>query len=204
MVAARWKETDMTLIRVNPASVQTYGTTAQATFEAMRGTLESLVDDVVGVHYYGPNSVQFKTQSGQLAAQFANSLNADMGSMANSVRTSTSNIAGSLGGSPISIEVVGTAITPDEVLAVDYVDVDTTALESLIPVVTTRFTSLREGLASHLTALQNTDWAGNAKDTAVEAVSTYTTSAVDKCNVAEESITTFIRTQIDSVTAADV
>ena len=44
MVAARWKETDMTLIRVNPASVQTYGTTAQATFEAMRGTLESLVD----------------------------------------------------------------------------------------------------------------------------------------------------------------
>ena len=169
----------MTLIRVNPTSVQAYGATAQATFETMRGTLESLVADVGGVHYYGPNSVQFKTQSGQLAAQFANSLNADMGSMANSVRASTSNIAGSLGGSAIAIEVVGTAITPGEVLTVDYVDVDTTALESLILVVTTRFTALREGLASHLTSLQNTDWAGNAKDSAVEAVSTYTTSAVD-------------------------
>ena len=45
MVAARWKETDMTLIRVNPASVQTYGTTAQATFEAMRAMLTSKGQD---------------------------------------------------------------------------------------------------------------------------------------------------------------
>jgi len=194
----------MTLIRVNPTSVQTYGGAAQQTFEAMRGTLESLVGDVIGVHYFGPNSVQFKTQSGQLAAQFANSLNADMGAMANSVRASTSNIAGSLGGAAISIEVLGTAITPGEVAAVDYVDVDTTALESLIPVVTTRFTSLREGLTSHLTALQNTDWEGNAKVAAVEAVSAYTTSAQAKCDTAEASITSYVRTQIDSVTAADV
>lgn len=194
----------MTLIRVNPASVQSYGTTAQSTFDTMRSNLETLVSDVVGVRYFGPNSVQFKTQAGQLAAGFANSLSADMGAMANSVRASTSNIAGSLGGAAISIQVEGTAITPPAPAVVDYVDVDTAALESLIPTVNTRFTALQEGLTNHLSALQGTDWEGNAKEAAVQAVSSFTTSARTKCNEAQESITSFIRTQIDSAVAADV
>lgn len=194
----------MTMIRVVPESVTTYGTTAQTTFDGMRTALEGLVTDVVGVHYYGPNSVTFKMQAGQLAAQFANALCADMGAMATTVKTSTSNIASSLGGAPISIQIEGKAIEPGEPAVVDYVDVDTAALEALIPTVGTRFTTLREGLASHQTALEGTDWAGNAKQSAVDAVAAYTTSATGRCDSAQEEITTFIRRQIDAAITADV
>ena len=139
----------MTVIRVDPqASV--LGQQAQGIFDTMHGELVSLVNDVVAVRFFGPNAVAFKTDCGKVAADFANKLNTDMGAMADAVRTSTSNIAASLGGSAITIQIDSKAITPPSPETVDYVDVDTGALESLIPVVTRHFTALRNGLKDNL------------------------------------------------------
>ena len=115
----------MTVIRVDPASVRGYGTQAQGIFDTMHGELVALVNDVVAVRFFGPNAVAFKTDSGKVAADFANKLNTDMGAMADAVRTSTSNIAASLGGSAITIQIDSKAITPPSPETVDYVDVDT-------------------------------------------------------------------------------
>jgi hypothetical protein len=91
----------MTLIRVNPESVQRYGFEAQSIFDEMHAGLAGLVDLVVAVHYDGPNAVAFKTECGRLASDFANRLHVDMSAMAEAVRASTSNIAAALGGSPV-------------------------------------------------------------------------------------------------------
>lgn len=194
----------MTVIRVNPESVRSYGASAQGIFDSMRTSLNSLVNDVVGVRYFGPNAVEFKSECGRVAADFANKLNADMGAMADAIRTSTTNIAASLGGAPVTIQVNGSAITPPVPATVDYVDVDTQALSDSVPVVTGHFSSLREQLSANLSKLQATDWEGNAKIAAVDAVSTFTTAAQAKCTEAETSITGYINAQVESVTAADV
>jgi len=193
----------MTVIRVDPQSVRDYGRQAQGIFDTMHGELVTLVNDVVAVRFFGPNAVAFKTDCGKVAADFANKLNADMGAMADAVRTSTSNIAASLGGAPITIQLDSKAITPPTPETVDYVDVDTSALESLIPVVAQHFTGLRNGLKDNLSRLQGTDWEGNAKIAAVDAVSGFTTSAQAKCDTAEQSVTNYIRNQIEAVTTAD-
>jgi hypothetical protein len=86
---------------------------------------------------------------------------------------------------------------------VDYVDVDTGALEGLIPIVTGKFTALRSGLKDNLGKLQATDWEGQAKIAAVDAVSGFTNSAQAKCDEAEQSITKYIQSQIEAVTSAD-
>ncbi len=62
----------MTLIRVNPESVQRYGVEAQRIFDAMQQSLVGMVDQAVGVRYFGPNAVTFKTECGRMAADFAN------------------------------------------------------------------------------------------------------------------------------------
>jgi len=193
----------MTVIRVDPASVRGYGTQAQGIFDTMHGELVALVNDVVAVRFFGPNAVAFKTDSGKVAADFANRLNTDMGAMADAVRTSTSNIAASLGGAPVTIQLDPKAITPPSPETVDYVDVDTSALESLMPTVTNHFTVLRNGLTDHMGKLQATDWEGNAKLAAVDAVQGFTSAAQAKCDAAEQSITTYINNQIEAVTTAD-
>lgn len=193
----------MTLIRVSPESVRGYGTEAQGIFEEMSSSLVSLVNDVVAVRYFGPNAVAFKTECGRIASDFATRLHADLGAMADAVRTSTSNIANSLGGSPIVIQIDARPITPPTPESVDFVDVDTAALEGVLPVVNKHFTSLRQGLASNLGKLQATDWEGNAKLAAVDSVAQFTTSAQGKCDAADQSIAEYIRSQIESVVAAD-
>ena len=95
----------MTTIRVAAPSVRAYGTQATEIFGAMHSSLKSLVNDVVHVHYFGPNADMFKAKCGQIAADFANQMHRDMAAMAEAVRVSTSNIANSLGGAPISISV---------------------------------------------------------------------------------------------------
>lgn len=194
----------MTVVRVNPESVRSYGTQAQGIFESMHSSLTALVNDVVAVRYFGPNSVSFKTECGRVATDFAAKLHADMAGMAHAVRTSTTNIAGALGGAPISVTLESRAITSPTPAVVDYVDVDTEALSNLTPVVTRHFDALREGLARHLAALQGTDWEGNAKTSAVGAVAGFTNSARAKCDAAQQSISGYITAQIDSVTSADV
>ena len=102
----------MTLIRVNPESVRGYGRQAQSAFETMHQSLVELVDEVVAVRYFGPNAVAFKTECGRMSADFANRLHMDMGAMADAVRRSTSNIAASLGGAPIHIQIDNRPIAP--------------------------------------------------------------------------------------------
>lgn len=193
----------MTLIRVNPESVRAYGAHAQRIFDTMHGALVGLVDEVVAVRYFGPNAVAFKTECGRLSAEFANRLHLDMAAMADAVRTSTSNIAASLGGTPIAIQLDPRPITPPTPPAVDYVDVDTSALEGILPVISNRFTSLRDGLTSNLGQLRATDWEGNAKLMAVDAVSSFTAAARSRCDASEQAITAYVRAQLQSVVAAD-
>jgi hypothetical protein len=193
----------MTLIRVEPESIRRYGHTAQATFDDMHGSLVGLVHQVVAVRYFGPNAFTFKSEVGRLAAEFANRLHLDMQAMAEAVRISTTNIAAALGGSPISIRLDPRPITPPAPAVVDFVDVDTAALEALIPVVVDRFEALRHGLAANTSQLQATDWQGNAKRSVVDAVSRVSASARGRCDSAEAAITSFIHRQLESVLAAD-
>lgn len=193
----------MTLIRVNPESVRSYGRQAQAAFESMHQSLVELVDEVVAVRYFGPNAVHFKTECGRMSADFANRLHLDMGAMADAVRQSTSNIAASLGGQPIHIQIDNRPITPPAPQTVDYVDVDTAALESMVPVVGRRFAQLRQGLSTNFQRLQATDWEGNAKLAAIDAVGGFTTSAHAKCDEAEQALSAYITHQVQSVVAAD-
>jgi hypothetical protein len=193
----------MTLIRVEPESIRRYGHAAQAIFDGMHGSLVELVNQVVAVRYFGPNAFRFKSEVGRLAADFANRLHLDMLAMSESVRTSTTNIAAALGGSPISIQLDPRPITPSSPSAVDFVDVDTAALEALIPVVAGRFEQLRHGLSANVTQLQATDWQGNAKRLVVEAVTRVTAAARARCDTSEAAITSFVRSQLEGVLAAD-
>jgi hypothetical protein len=193
----------MTLIRVNPASVRSYGTVAQSEFDTMTNELSRLADDVVSVRYFGPNAVSFKTECGRLAEEFGRSLHRSMGAMAEAVRISTSNIAASLGGAAISIQLADKPVSAPAPTVVDYVDVDTAALDAVIPVVDRHFASITESLQRHLGALQGTDWEGNAKQNAVSAVQTLTANASSTCQDARTQLTTYIRSQIDSVVLAD-
>lgn len=193
----------MTVVRVNPQSVHAYGSKAQSEFDAIRVELQKLVDDVVDVRYFGPNAVDFKTRAGQLASEFANSLSRDMGSVAESIRVSTTNIAASLGGAPISIQVNGSPIAPPAVQSVDYVDVDTSALDGLKSTVTGHFSLIDSKLAEHKAALDGTDWEGNAKTQAQTAVSTFTSTAKGKCDDAQTSLSNYISSQVSSTVAAD-
>jgi hypothetical protein len=172
-------------------------------FDAMHRSLVRLVDEVVAVRYFGPNAFAFKSECGRLAAEFANQLHLDIGAMADAVRRSTSNIAAALGGAPIAIQIDPRPIAPPVPETVDFVDVDTAALTAIVPVVSGRFTELRDGLTAHLQRLQATDWQGNAKLTAVDAVGGFTTAARQRCDVAEQTMAAFVRRQVDAVVAAD-
>ena len=193
----------MTLIRVEPESIRRYGHTAQATFEGMHGSLLDLVNQVVAVRYFGPNAFAFKSEVGRLAAEFANRLHLDMQAMSEAVRISTTNIAAALGGSPIAIRLDPRPITPPAPVAVDYVDVDTAALEAVIPVVGDRFEALRQALTTNLSQLEATDWQGNAKRTVVDSVGRVTAAARGRCDAAEGAVTSFVRRQLEGVLAAD-
>lgn len=193
----------MTLIRVDPASVTQYGREAQAAFDEMHRSLTGLVSDVVAVRYFGPNAVAFKAECGRLAADFAAQLHVDLAAMADAVRRSTSNIAVSLGGDPIHLAVDPRPIVPPAPEVVDHVDVDTSALDALVPVIAQRFGDLRHQLLVHLHRLEATDWQGNAKLAAVDAVGGFTASARRTCDAAEQSMTDFVRRQVHAVVVAD-
>jgi len=193
----------MTVIRVNPESVRAYGADAQARFEAIRTELEALVRAVTEVRYFGPNAVDFKTRSGQMAADFANKLTQDMGAIADAVRTSTTNIAASLGGAPVIIEVAGGTIAPPAVQSVDYVDVDTSALEGLQGTIDRHFASILDSFDQHLQRLQSTDWQGNAREQAVGQVQGFTSAAKARTSEAQASLNQYISSQLQSVTTAD-
>jgi hypothetical protein len=193
----------MTIIRVNPSSVQSYGADAQEKFDTIRVELVKLVDECAEVRYFGQNAVQFKTQCGQLAADLATQLVQKMGAIADVIKTATSNIAASLGGTPIVISVTGGTVGVPAVPSVDYVDVDTSALEALIPQVTGSFTRINGLFDEHLSKLVATDWEGNAKQEAVSTVQSFTGAAKAAAAESQQKITVYVRSQIESVLQAD-
>jgi len=194
----------MSVIRVSPASIRQYATAAQSQFDAMRAELQGLVDDAVGVRYFGPNAVQFKTRCGEMAADFGQRLAQDLAHIAEAVRASTTAVATSLGGAPISISVNGGAVPLPAVAAGDgSVEVDPTGLESLKPVVGRRVDAISSQLAAHLRNLQSTDWQGQAKEAAVSAVTGFTNAAQSRAGEARQAITSYIDAQISDVMARD-
>jgi hypothetical protein len=195
----------MSLKRVNPVDVQAYGTAAQGYFDSIFTSLTTLCSDVVGVHYFGTNAYQFKYDAGELAEAFARSMATDLGNLADGIRTSTSNIAGSLGGQPISIAVSGKPINaPTPQADTGIQEVDPSALTDLISTVGSRFSEINEAMNGHRTRLENTDWKGDAKDGTVSLVAAWTTNAQNKASEAQTKLVTFINKQIELVTAADV
>ncbi|HEU5085644.1 MAG TPA: hypothetical protein VFU14_20050 [Acidimicrobiales bacterium] len=194
----------MSDVRVNPPSVRAYGVTAQETFGSIRQSLEALVSDAVAVDYYGPNAVQFKTKCGQLAADLANALTQDMTKIADAVKTTTSNIAASLGGGPVDIQFNGSQISPPAVPQGDEsVGVNLPALEGMKGTASSHFTAISEQFTNHLQALQNTDWVGTAKENAVGAVSGFTNQAKTKIQEADTEMATYIDQQIEQVNRAN-
>lgn len=194
----------MTIIRVNPESLRAYATFAQQRFEQIRSDLEALTRDVVSVRYFGPNATTFKLQCGELASDFSRALLTDLGRIAAAVSASTSSIAASLGGEQVRLVVGGGVVAVPAVDAGDgSVDVDTSALEALKPVVASRFGSLDEGLSSHLHRLESTDWDGLAKRNVVEQVAGFTGKARARASEACSSISDAIDRQVTSVLAAD-
>ena len=127
----------MTTIRVSAPSVRAYGTQAQDIFGDIHTSLGQLVNDVTQVQYRGPNAATFKAKCGQMAADFANKMHTDIASMAEAVRASTSNIAGSLGGTPITITVEAKPfiVAPVEKSDGEETHVETSGLEALTPLV---------------------------------------------------------------------
>lgn len=194
----------MSDVRVNPPSVRGYGTSAQETFGSIRTSLESLVTDAVSVDYYGPNAVQFKTKCGQLASELANALTQDMTKIADAVKTTTSNIAASLGGGPVDIQFNGAQINPPAIPQGDEsVGANLPALEGMKATANTHFTAISEQFTNHLTSLQNTDWVGTAKENAVGAVTGFTNSAKTKVQEANTEMTNYIDKQIEQIAKAN-
>lgn len=194
----------MSDVRVNPPSVRAYGQAAQETFGSIRTSLETLVSDAVSVDYYGPNAVDFKNKCGQLAADLANALTQDMTKIADAVKTTTSNIAASLGGGPVDIQFNGAQISPPAVPTGDEsVGANMPALEGMKGTASSHFTAISEQFTNHLSSLQNTDWVGTAKENAVGAVTGFTNSAKTKVQEANTEMTSYIDKQIEMITKAN-
>ena len=191
-------------ITVDPNSVRAYGTAAQEIFGAIRHDLEGLVSDVVNVDYKGENAVDFKTRSGQLAADFATALTADLRAIADAVQSSTTNITQALGGGPVVIQFNGGAVSVPAVPQGDGTySADPSGLEALKGVARNRFGSITEQLNAHLSRLTSTAWSGNAKEQAVQAVTTFTNNARAKVDEASSNLTGYIDRQLEALRAAD-
>lgn len=194
----------MSVIRVNPESVAQYASFATQQFERIRADLEGLARDVVSVRYFGPNAFAFKTRTGHMAGEFSRALLGDLVQITDAVSQATSAIANALGGAPVRVAVNGASVAVPQVDAGDgTVDIDTSALEGLKPIIGNRFGAVGDALQQHLARLEATDWQGQAKHGAVESVSRFTGAARARTEEARSSITHAIDSQIQSVLAAD-
>lgn len=194
----------MSIIRVNPESIRDYARVAQEQFEQVRVALQALTADVVGVRYFGPNAYNFKVRTGELAAQFSQGLLSDIQQISAAVSQATSNISTALGGEHVRISVDGSPVSlPTVEPGGDVVDIDTSALEALKPRANSSFANIESLLQQHLERLETTDWQGQAKVGAVDAVSAFTRNAQARIHDARQSIEGAISQQIAAVLAAD-
>lgn len=191
------------VVKVNPVSVRQYGAQAQSSFAEIHRQLKELVDCVVEVRYKGPNAVNFKTKTGEIAAEFANQANRKMQEIATAVKSSTSNISTALGGQPIDIGVDSRTIAVPTVAPSDVVELDSSALLELKSVVSRKFDEINVAFKANYTSLCSTDWEGTAKNSATSTVKGITDSANAAALAAEQAINKAIQAQIDAVEAAD-
>jgi hypothetical protein len=66
-----------------------------------------------------------------------------------------------------------------------------------------RIATITSQLDTHLQQLRSTVWEGNAKESAVSAVTSFTTAAKNRAGEAQQSISSYIQDQIDDVLAKD-
>ena len=191
------------VIRVDPQSIHSYANIAQGHFDGMNSELKRLVGAVADVNYHGQNAYEFKTAISNLAVEFANKFTKDMGTIAEHVRVVTSNIVASLGGQPVHISVEGKPISRPAIEKVEFVQVDTAALNGLTPVVKGHFQALIDHLNQHLKALENTDWQGNAKQQAVATVRDYTQKMRVNADECDSQIGQAISRQVENALDAD-
>lgn len=193
------------VIRVDPSSLRSYATKANQLFADARGALSALVHEAAEVHYFGPNAQRFKQECSTMATSLANSLMVKhFKPIADAVQTSTSNIAASLGGSPIALTIDTSPLAlPTVPAATEVVDIDTSALGALKGSAAKQINRVKDDLQQNLTSLQATDWVGDAKNNAVTAVSSATRNAQAACDDALSQMSEFITRQIDAATTAD-
>ena len=194
----------MTVIRVDPQSVRDYGRQAQGIFDTMHGELVTLVNDVVAGPLLRPErgGVQDRLrQGGGGLRQQAERRHGCDGRRRSHVDVEHRRLAGWCADhDPARLEGDHAAHPRDGRLRRRRHErprvVDSGRRRNTSP-------ALRSGLKDNLGRLQGTDWEGNAKIAAVDAVSGFTTSAQAKCDTAEQSVTNYIRNQIEAVTTAD-
>lgn len=194
----------MSVIRVDPESVRSYGRQASERFVSIRQYLDTVATEVVQVRYFGPNASQFKQRCGQIAQDLSNELLTNLAGIAGAVREATTAISAALGGDRVDIEFDGSPIVaPSVPPASDLVDIDTSALEALKPSILQQFHAVGAELESNLEALRATDWLGQAKESAVDQVTQLTAAARTKLDELATSLTGTIDTQIEAVRNAD-
>lgn len=191
---------------VNPVEVRAYGTRINNRVDEMFNELNLLCANVVEVDYFGANAFRFKTDAGQKATEFANNMANQINALKDGVSKATSNISGSLGGQPITIDVSDNTITPGTPQADSGTQIaNPTALDDLVSQVGTRFDSLRSSIdgLKQLPGNDRNGWMGQARDQTEDFVNQWCSSAKSSCDTSQESLTTFITSQRDSVVAAD-
>lgn len=195
----------MVKIAVDNASLQRYGQAAGGAFRGIRAELEGLVSSSVTVPYEGPNAADFKRGCGKLAADFSAAMLHDITTFTAAVRDVTSQIARTLGGSPLSIEVNGSPIAVPSVPPGDpgITSVDTGPLNELAGVVNRHFAQINARLDEHLSAFQAAKWEGNAREAAHQALTRFTSQSKADASAASAKLQSFISDQIQATMAAD-
>jgi hypothetical protein len=191
------------VIRVNPESVVAYSRQAQDQFDAISKELQSLINSVCRVRYFGAHAFAFKGAIGQMSVDFANSFSADMRAMTDHIQAVTSNISQSLGGFKLSLSYQSKPIALPDIQRTDFVDVDTTELEGLTGIVRNHFARLVDSLDQHVRCLEGTDWVGNAKESVMGAARQYTQKLKASCDEVNGKISKAIADQVATARQAD-
>ena len=195
----------MTVIKVNPESIHTYGKKAQKHFDDIRHHLQVMADEADRVPYAGNNAEKFKAETARLLSEYSKAMLKDLGTIADAIRVTTSNIAQSLGGQPITISVNGTPIVPQPVKKGDGTHLlDTERFLQLPGKLTANFDAIDNQLAIHLRSLTATVWEGKAKHDCVQLVGDFTNTAKKDTAEAKRSVIDYITKQTASAIEGDM
>ncbi|MFK7918937.1 MAG: hypothetical protein AB8G14_12740 [Ilumatobacter sp.] len=192
----------MTIIKVHPAEVVTYGTNATARFGEIVDQLQALTTMVDEVQFEGESAFQFRTETNVLVKDFNTQIQSAMAAMVTNVQTAVGNIQSSMQGARVSLEIPPpTPVTESDARNTENSEMDTDALSGLN--VEAPFQAITDAFLSHKTALENVTWLGNAGDAARGAVATLTTQATGVCSTYAADFRKVIDAQVAASIAAD-